>query len=101
MASILGASKGIASRFFDCSNKSCSSTNKNSACGSTNFFISQGQATRSTLMSLRVIQFIFTSRSPRVREFDSETILVKLRQICCNQARKPLARRVDQKQVTV
>src|SRR6266568_9523004 len=61
MASIFGASKGIASCCFACSSKSFSSTNKNSACGSTNLLISQGQATRSTFMFLRVIHFINTS----------------------------------------
>src|SRR6266581_1269454 len=67
MASIFGASKGIAPCCSACSSKSFSSTNRNSACGSTNRFISQGQATRSTFMSLRVIHFINTSRQIRFR----------------------------------
>src|SRR5258708_4864605 len=61
MASIFGASKGIAPCCFACSIKSFPSTTGNSACGSTTRLISQGQATRSTFISLRVIHFIGTS----------------------------------------
>src|SRR2546427_6296638 len=101
MAAILGASKGIASCSRACSTRSFSSTNKNSACGSTNFLISQGQATRSTLMSFLVIHFIFTSRSPRIRELDRETVLIELRRGCRNQAGKALAGCIDYVQITV
>src|SRR5215470_1554311 len=61
MASIFGASNGIASCSLACSSRSFSSTKRNFACGSTNRLINQGQATRSTLMSFLVIHFIFTS----------------------------------------
>src|SRR5947207_14878012 len=101
MASIFGASKGIAPCCFACSSKSFSSTNKNPACGSTNRLISHGHATRSTLMSFRVIHFMFTSRSPRICEFDGEAIFVELWRIGSDQAGKALASRVDQIQVTV
>src|SRR6478752_1689394 len=49
----LGASKGMAPRLASPSNSS-SVTKRNLASGSTNFLISHGQATRSTLMFLRV-----------------------------------------------
>src|SRR6516165_9747957 len=65
MVGILGASNGIASCSLASSSKCFSSTNRNSACGSTKRLISQGHATRSTLLSLRVIHFIVTSRSGR------------------------------------
>src|SRR5215469_13721929 len=61
MALILGASNGIAFCTLACSSRSFSSTKRNFACGSTNRLINQGQATRSTLMSFLVIQFIFAS----------------------------------------
>src|SRR6266487_2435253 len=43
-----------------------------------NRLINHGQATRSTLISFRVIHFIFTSRSPSICELDGETVFVKL-----------------------
>src|SRR5439155_9640971 len=101
MAAILGASKGIASCSRACSTRSFSSTNKNSACGSTNFLISQGQATRSTLMSFLVIHFIFTSRAPGIREFNGETVFVEVRNVCRNYAGKALARCIDYVQIAV
>src|SRR5215469_16465304 len=101
IASILGASNGIASCSFACSSNAFSSTNRNSACGSTNRRISHGQATRSTLMSFRVIHFIFTSRSPGVCELDDEAVFVVLRRIYRHQAGETLASRVDDIQVAV
>src|SRR5947208_16087098 len=84
-----------------CSTRSFSSTNKDSAWGSTNRLISQGHATRSTLMSFLVIHFIFTSRSPRIRELDRETVLLELRRTCRNQAGKALAGCIDYAQITL
>src|SRR5207247_2419433 len=101
IASILGASKGVALCRLASSSRSFSSTNKNSAWESTKRLINQGQATRSTLMSLRVIHFIFTSRSPSVCELDGEAIFIELWRVGGNQAGKALARSVDHKQVTV
>src|SRR5215475_2779032 len=101
IASILGASKGTASCCFASSNKSFSSTNRNSACGSTKRLISQGQATRSTFTSLRVIHFIDTSRPPGVCELDDEAVLIILRWILRNQAGKALACGVDDVQVAI
>src|ERR1700746_3540312 len=101
MASIPGASNGIASCRLACSSKSFSSTNKNSACESTNRWISQGHATRSTFQFLGVIHFLFASRSPRVREFDGEAILVKLWWIGRDQAGKTLAGCIDHVEVAV
>src|SRR5881396_7232 len=101
MLSIFGASKGIAPSWFAFSTRSLSSTNKNSAWGSTNRLISQGQATRSTFTSLRVIHFMFTSRSPRICDFDGEAVFVELRRVCCDQAGETLTCRVDHEQVTV
>src|SRR5438874_12487903 len=95
IASILGASKGVALCRFDSSSRSFSSTNKNSACGSTNRLISQGQATRSTFTSLRVIHFMFTSRSPGICELYGEAVFIELWRICGNQTGKTLAGRVD------
>src|SRR5205814_10201839 len=43
-----------------------------------NRLINHGQAKRSTLISFRVIYFIFTSRSPRICELNGKTVLVKL-----------------------
>src|SRR2546427_8212400 len=43
-----------------------------------NRLISHGQATRSTLISFRVIHFIFTSRSPRICVLDGKTVFVEL-----------------------
>src|SRR5215470_14175895 len=101
IASILGASNGIASCSFACSSRSFSSTNRNSACGSTKRLISQGQATRSTFTSLRVIHFINTSRSPGVCELDDEAVLVILRWILRDQACKALVCGVDDVQVAI
>src|SRR5215471_12074181 len=101
IAWILGASNGIASCSFDCSSKTFSSTNKNSACGSTNRRISQGQATRSTLISFRVIHFIFTSRLPGVCELDDEAVLVILRRIYRDQTGETLPRRINDVEVAV
>src|SRR5581483_6304265 len=101
IASILGASNGTASYSFACSSKTFSSTNRNSACGSTNRRISHGQATRSTLMSFRVIHFIFTSRPPGVCELDDEAVLVILQGICRDQTGETLPRRIDDVQVAI
>src|SRR5437667_7856595 len=98
---MLGASKGVATCRFDSSSRSVSSANKTSACGSTYRLISQGQATRSTFTSLRVIHFMFTSRSPRICDFDGEAVLGELRRVCCDQAGETLTCRVDHEQVTV
>src|SRR6266446_5212417 len=100
-ASIRGASKGTASWSFACSTKSFSSTNRNSACGSTKRLISQGQATRSTFTSLRVIHFIVASRSPGISELDDEAVLVVLGRIFRNQAGKALARSIDNVKIAV
>src|SRR5213079_2533375 len=100
IASSFGASKGIASCILACSTRSFSSTNKNSAWGSTNRLISQGQATRSTFTSLRVIHFMFTSGSPRICDFDGEAVLVELRRVGCDQAGETLTCRVDHEQIT-
>src|SRR5205823_9439691 len=101
IASILGASKGVALCRLDSSSRSFSSTNKNSAWESTKRLINQGQATRSTLTSLRVIHFIFTSRSPRVCELDGEAIFIELWRICGDQAGKTLAGSVDHEQIAI
>src|SRR6266700_2594679 len=101
MASIFGASKGMASSCFACSTRSFSSTNKNSACGSMNRLISHGQATRSTLMSFRVIHFIGTSRSPRVCELDGETVFVKLSWADSCKAGELLSRSVDHVKIAI
>src|SRR5215469_4571268 len=101
IASILGASNGMAPSCLDSCSKSFSSTKRNSAWGSTNLLISQGQATRSTLTSLRVIHFMFTSRSPGVCEFDGETVFIELWRVGCNQTCKTLAGSVDHEQITV
>src|SRR5215470_17049980 len=100
-AAIFGASKGVAPCRLTCSTSSFSSTNKNSACGSTKRLISQGQATRSTFTSLRVIHFINTSRSPGVCELDDEAILAILRWILRDQACKALVCGVDDVQVAI
>src|SRR5260370_318783 len=81
--------------------RSFSSTNRNSACGSTNRLISQGHATRSTLMSFRVIHFMFTSRSPGICEFNGEAIFIELWWVCRNQAREALPGSIDHIQVAV
>src|SRR5215467_4082284 len=101
MASIFGASNGIASCSLACSSRSFSSTKRNSACGSTNRLINHGQATRSTLMSLRVIHFITTSRTPGVCELDGKAIFVVLRRVCGDQTGEPLACRIDKEQIAV
>src|SRR5215469_10128729 len=101
IASILGASNGIASCSFACSSNAFSSTNRNSACGSTNRRISHGQATRSTLMSFRVIHFIFTSRSPGICELDDEAVLVILRRIYRDQTGETLDGCIDDVEVAV
>src|SRR5215469_15051935 len=101
MESIFGASNGIASCSLACSSRSFSSTKRNSACGSTNRLINHGHATRSTLMSFRVIHFIFTSRTPGICEFNGEAIFVKLRWVRCDEAGKPLAGSVDDKQIAI
>lgn len=46
--------------------------------------IDQGQASRSTFPSLRVIHFINTSRSPGISELNDEPILVILGRILCH-----------------
>jgi Cu(I)/Ag(I) efflux system membrane protein CusA/SilA len=78
-----------------------SSTKRNSACASTKRLIDQGQATRSTLMLLRVIHFMLTSRTPGVRELYRESIFVILRRVGRYEAGKPLARCIDEEQITV
>src|SRR6266852_1603121 len=101
MASIFGASKGMASSCFACSTRSFSSTNKNSACGSMNRLISHGQATRSTLMSLRVIHFISTSWSPRICELNGEAVFVKLSWVDSCEAGELLSRGVDHVEIAI
>src|SRR5215469_6576066 len=101
IASIFGASNGVAPCRFDSSSRSFSSTNKNSACGSIKRLISQGQATRSTFTSLRVIYFIETSRPPGICVHDDEAVLVILRRILRYQTGKALARGIDDIQVAV
>src|SRR6266581_1291845 len=101
MASILGASKGIAASCFAFSTRSFSLTNKNSASGSMNRLISQGQATRSTLMSLRVIHFMFTSRSPRICELNGESVFVKLSWADSREAGELLTRGVDHVKIAI
>src|SRR5215472_11978414 len=101
MASIFGASNGIASWILACSSRSLSSTKRNSACGSTNRLISHGQATRSTLMSFRVIHFIFTSRAPGVCDLDGKAIFVVLGWVCGDQASETLSCCIDKEQVAV
>src|SRR5207248_2219741 len=101
MLSIIGASKGIAPSCFACSTRSFSSTNKNSACGSMNRLISHGQATRSTLMSFRVIHFIVTSWSPRIGELDGETVFVKLSWVDSCEAGELLSRSVDHVEIAI
>ena len=61
----------------------------------------QGQATRSTFTSLRVIHFIDTSRTPGICVLDDEAVLVVLRRIYSDQTGKALARRIDHVQVTI
>src|SRR5438105_4048410 len=99
-APIFGASKGVASGTLGCPSRSFSSTNRNSACGSTKRLINQGQATQSAFMSLRVSHFIDTSRTPGICELDDEAVLVVLR-IYGNQTGETLARCIDDVQVTV
>src|SRR5438093_1480522 len=101
IASILGASKGVAPCRLDSSSRSFSSTNKNSASESTNRLINQGQTTRSTLTSLRVIHFIFTSWSPEVCELDGEAIFIELWRICGDQTGKTLSGSVDHEQIAI
>src|SRR5260370_9749508 len=66
-----------------------------------NRLTSHGQATRSTLMSLRVIHFMFASRSPGIRKLDGETVLVELQRACGNQARKSLTCSVDHIEIAI
>src|SRR5260370_30841730 len=47
------------------------------------------------------IPFLLTSRSPRVRVFDSETILVKLCRVRSHQTREALSGRINHEQITV
>src|SRR5437773_2642191 len=101
IASILGASNGVAPCRLASSSRSFSSTNKNSPWESTNRLMSHGQATRSTFTSLRVIHFIFTSRSPGISEFNGEAILVELWRVGSHQTGKALAGRIDNVEVTV
>src|SRR5437762_2438452 len=77
------------------------STNKNSAWGSTDRLISHGQATRSTLTSLRVIHFIFASGSPGICELDGKATFIKLWRIGGDETGKALARSVDHEQIAV
>src|SRR5216683_7055877 len=66
-----------------------------------NRLISHGQATRSTLMSFRVIHFIVTSRSPRVCELDGETVFVKLSWADSCEAGELLTRSVDHVKIAI
>src|SRR5438876_9654510 len=90
IASILGASNGVAPCRLASSSRSFSSTNKNSPWESTNRLMSHGQATRSTFTSLRVIHFIFTSLSPGISEFNGEAILVELWRVGSDQIGKEI-----------
>src|SRR5215469_4469102 len=84
-----------------CSRRSFSSTKRNSACGSMNRVINQGQATRSTFMSSRVIHFMSTSRAPGVCEFDGEAILIVLGWVRGDHAGETLACGVDHKEIAI
>src|SRR2546422_10089557 len=66
-----------------------------------NRLTSHGQATRSTLMSLRVIHFMFASRSPGICKLNGKTVLVELQRVCRNQARKSLTCSVDHIQIAI
>src|SRR6266566_460902 len=66
-----------------------------------NRLISHGQATRSTLMSFRVIHFILTSRSPRICELNGETVFVKLSWADSCEAGELLTRSVDHVKIAI
>src|SRR5439155_20906816 len=57
--------------------------------------------TRSTLMSFRVIHFIFASRSPRICELYGETVFVKLSWADSCEAGELLARSVDHIKIAI
>src|SRR5450759_1651120 len=66
-----------------------------------NRLISHGQATRSTLISCRVIHFIFTSRSPRICVLNGETVFVELSWADSGEAGKFLTRSVDHVKIAI
>src|SRR6267378_6789845 len=66
-----------------------------------NRLISHGQATRSTLISFRVIHFIVTSWSPRMCELNGETVLVKLSWADSCEAGELLTRSVDHVKIAI
>src|SRR5216684_6087347 len=66
-----------------------------------NRLISHGQATRSTLMSFRVIHFIVTSWSPRICELNCETVFVKLSWVDSCKAGELLSRSVDHVKIAI
>src|SRR6266705_5101760 len=66
-----------------------------------NRLINQGQATRSTFTSCRVIHFIFTSRSPRICELNGETVFVKLSRADSCEAGELLTRSVDHVKIAI
>src|SRR5229473_8549655 len=66
-----------------------------------NRLISHGQATRSTLISFRVIHFIFTSWLPRICELNGETVFVKLSWADSCEAGELLTRSVDHVQIAI
>src|SRR5712692_9135683 len=101
MASMFGASKGIAPSCLAFSTRSFSSTNRNSACWYMNRLINQGQATRSPFTSCRVIHFIFTSRSPRICELNGESFFVILSRADSCEAGELLTRSVDHVKIAV
>src|SRR5713101_3836887 len=66
-----------------------------------NRLINQGQATRSTFTSCRVIHFIFTSRSPRICELNGKTVFVKLSRADGCETGELLTRSVDHVKIAV
>src|SRR6266699_5724871 len=66
-----------------------------------NRLINHGQAKRSTLISFRVIHFIFTSRSPRICELNGKTVFVKLSRADGCETGELLSRCVDQVKIAI
>src|SRR5947208_4296269 len=62
-------------------------TNRNSACGSTNFLMSQGHATRSTLTFSRVIHFMADSPDANVMSFRGLLLLTCFNRLAIDQSR--------------
>src|SRR5437773_6814069 len=66
-----------------------------------NRLINHGQAKRSTLISFRVIHFIFTSRSPRICELNGKTVFVKLSRADGCETGELLSRSVDHVEIAI